>query len=53
VKYQNAKADDLKIFIYGDAAVVTGRWNGKFIENGKTVESTECFSDFFVAVPPR
>ena len=48
VKYQNAKADDLKIAIYGDAAVVTGRWKGKFIENGKTIEATERFSDFFV-----
>ena len=48
VKYQNAKADDLKVSIHGDAAVVTGRWKGKFIENGKTVEATERFSDFFV-----
>ena len=48
VKYENAKADDLNISIYGDAAVVTGRWKGKFIENGKTVEATERFSDFFV-----
>ena len=48
VKYQSAKADDLKVSVYGDAAVVSGRWKGKFTENGKTVEATERFSDFFV-----
>ena len=48
VKYQSAKADDLKISVFGDAAVVNGRWKGKFTEKGKTVESTERFTDFFV-----
>ena len=48
VKYQNAKADDLKISVYGNAAVVNGRWKGKFVENGKTQESTERFTDFFI-----
>jgi ketosteroid isomerase-like protein len=48
VKYQSAKADDLKFAIYGDAAVVTGRWKGKFVENGKTVDATERFTDLFV-----
>ena len=48
VKFQSAKVDDLKVSLYGDAAVVTGRWKGKFVENGKTVDTTERFSDFFV-----
>jgi ketosteroid isomerase-like protein len=48
VKFQSAKADDLKFAIYGDAAVVMGRWKGKFVENGKTVDATERISDFFI-----
>jgi len=48
VKYHSAKADDMKILVYGDAAVVNGRWKGNFVEKGKTVDATERFTDFFV-----
>ena len=48
IKYESAKTDDLKIFVYGDAAVVNGRWKGKFVEKGKTVDATERFTDSFV-----
>ncbi len=48
IKYQAAKADDLKIFVYGDAAVVNGRWTGKFVEKGKPVETTERFTDTWI-----
>jgi ketosteroid isomerase-like protein len=48
VKYQTAKVDDLKISIYGDAAVVTGRWRGKFVEKGKAMDETERFTDTFI-----
>jgi uncharacterized protein (TIGR02246 family) len=48
VKYQNAKADDLKISVFGDTAVVNGRWKGKFVEDGKATEATERFTDVFV-----
>jgi uncharacterized protein (TIGR02246 family) len=48
VKYQAAKSDELQIYIYGDAAVVTGRWRGKFTARGKTTEVVERFTDTFV-----
>jgi ketosteroid isomerase-like protein len=48
VKFQTAKADDLKFFVYGDSAVVNGRWKGKFVEKGKPVDATERFTDTFV-----
>jgi ketosteroid isomerase-like protein len=48
VKYSAAKADDLKIYVYGDAAVVNGRWTGKFTENGKPMSAVERFTDTFV-----
>ena len=48
VKYESANADDLRISIYGDAAVVNGRWKGKFVEKGKTVVTNERFTDVFI-----
>ena len=48
IKYQASKADDLKVQVYGDAAVVTGRWKGKFTEKGKAMDVTERFTDTFV-----
>lgn len=48
IKFQSAKADELKITVYGDAAVVTGRWRGKFVEKGKPVDATERFTDVFI-----
>jgi ketosteroid isomerase-like protein len=47
IKYQSAKADDLKIVVHGGTAVVNGRWTGKFVEKGKTVDATERFTDTF------
>lgn len=48
VKYQSAKSDDVKVIIYGDAAVVTGRWNGKYVEKGKSVSAAERYTDTFI-----
>lgn len=48
MKYQTSKMDDMKVFLYGDAAVVNGRWKGKFVEKGKTVDATERFTDTYV-----
>jgi uncharacterized protein (TIGR02246 family) len=48
VKFESSKADDMKVTLYGDAAVVNGRWKGKFVEKGKTVDTTERFTDTFV-----
>lgn len=44
LKYFTAKGEDLKVFLYGDAAVVSGRWTGKFTENGKTSTSVERYT---------
>ena len=48
IKYQASKVDDLKIFLYGDSAVVIGRWKGKFVHKGKTVDTVERATDTFV-----
>ena len=48
MKYQTSKVDDMKVFVYGDAAVVNGRWKAKFVEKGKTVDATERFTDTYV-----
>jgi ketosteroid isomerase-like protein len=48
VKYESSKVEDLKFFLYGNAAVVTGKWSGKVIEQGKPVESAERFTDMFI-----
>jgi hypothetical protein len=47
-KYQASKVDDLKIFVYGDAAVANGRWKAKFVEKGKAVTANERFTDTYV-----
>lgn len=48
LKIEAAKVEDLKVMVYGDAAVVTGRWVGKGIENGKPFEDTERWTDTWV-----
>ena len=48
VKYTSAKIQEMKVNVFGDAAVVLGLWKGKFTEKGKPVESTERFTDTFI-----
>ena len=48
IKYQASKLDDMKIFLYGDTGVVSGRWRGKFVHKGKTVDTVERATDTFV-----
>ena len=48
VKFQSAKVDDMKVYLYGDAAVVNGRWRGKLVEKGKNIDTTERFTDTFI-----
>jgi ketosteroid isomerase-like protein len=48
VKYQAAKADEIKVYLHGDTAVVSGRWKGKFTEKGKPMDVTERFTDTFI-----
>ena len=48
IKYAAAKSEDLRIILHGDAAVVSGRWNGTFTHNGKTTKLRERFTNFYV-----
>ncbi len=48
IKYQNAKVDDMKVYLYGDTGIVSGRWKGKFVQKGKTVDTVERFTDTFI-----
>jgi ketosteroid isomerase-like protein len=34
--------------VYGNAAVVMGRWSGKVVEKGQPSESVERFTDTFI-----
>ncbi len=48
VKFEKSDVDELKVQVYGNAAVLMGRWTGKVIEKGEASESTERFTDTFV-----
>ena len=48
IKYQTAKVDDMKVYLYGDAAVVNGRWTGKFVLKGKLTDTVERFTDTYI-----
>lgn len=48
IKYETSKVDDMKVYLYGDAAVVNGRWASKFVEKGKPTNTTERFTDTYV-----
>ena len=48
IKFLASKSSEMKVFLYGDAGVVTGRWAGKFIVKGKTVDTVERFTDTYV-----
>ena len=43
-----ALSQRVKVYVYGDAAVVNGRWKAKFVEKGKPVDTTERFTDTYV-----
>jgi ketosteroid isomerase-like protein len=48
VKYESSKVDEVKVAIYGNAAILMGKWSGKVIEKGTPVESVERFTDTFI-----
>jgi ketosteroid isomerase-like protein len=50
LKITSAKVDDIKVNVYGDAAVVTGRWQGKGVEDGKPFDDTERWTDTWVRI---
>ena len=48
IKYETSKVDDMKVYVYGEAAVVNGRWKAKFVEKGKPVDTSERFTDTYI-----
>jgi len=47
-KYESAVEEELKVSVYGDAAVATGIWRAKGTEKGKPFEEVERFTDTYV-----
>jgi ketosteroid isomerase-like protein len=47
LKYESAKTDEVKIILHGDAAVVSGRWRGKYVHKAKSVELVERFTNYY------
>jgi uncharacterized protein (TIGR02246 family) len=47
-KYETAVGEDIKVAVYGDAAVATGVWRAKGTENGKPFAEVERFTDTYV-----
>jgi ketosteroid isomerase-like protein len=48
INYQAAKTEELKVLLHGGAAVVSGRWRGQYVYQGKTVKLLERFTNFYV-----
>lgn len=48
LKYLTSKVDDMTVFLHGDAAVVTGRWAGRYLIKGKTVNAVERYTDTWI-----
>ena len=48
IKLQTSKIDDMRVVVYGDTAVVVGRWQGKGSEKGKAFDEAERFTDTWV-----
>lgn len=48
IKFESSKTEELKVMLYGDAAVVNGIWAGTYTYGQKRVNSRERFSNFWV-----
>jgi uncharacterized protein (TIGR02246 family) len=48
VKYQSAATDQVRIRLYGDSAVVNGRWRGTYSYKGKSKSLLERFTNVYV-----
>jgi len=48
LKVSAYKNDDVRVFLYGDAAVVTGRASMKGVEHGKAIDLVMRWTDVFV-----
>ena len=50
-KWEANQISDLKVAVYGKAAVVTGTWLGKGTSNGKPVDARERWTDTWIRMP--
>lgn len=50
-KWEANQISDLKVAVYGKAAVVTGTWLGKGTSNGKRVDARERWTDTWIRMP--
>ena len=48
IKYQAAKTEELKVILHADAAVVSGKWRGRYVYQGKTANLLERFTNFYI-----
>jgi len=50
LKFQTSKADQIKVALYGDAAVITGRWTGRVVVKGKpkTADNIEHYTAMYM-----
>ncbi len=48
VKFETGQSDDVKVRVYGNTAVVTGRWTEKSTNKGKPVDGTMLNTVVFV-----
>jgi len=53
VKITASRIDDVKVMVYGDAAVVTGRWSGKGTEDGKPFSENLRWTDVYSKIDGR
>jgi ketosteroid isomerase-like protein len=48
LKFEYGMSDDVKVRVYGETAIVTGRWMSKGSYKGKTYEDKERYTSFYV-----
>ncbi len=46
-KYESAQSHDVQVRVYGDAAVVTGRWKSKGIRKSKAFDENERYTTVY------
>ena len=50
-KWESAENTDVKVTVYGDAAIATGVYNGKGTRSGKPFDAHERWTDTWVKMP--
>ena len=51
-KYSSVEFQDMKVTVFGDTAIATAAWKGKYTdESGKTVNSHSRWTDTWIKMP--